>query len=272
MQQRSGELHKEGKIIGFVPTMGYLHPGHISLIRKARSETDVVVLSIFVNPIQFSRGEDFKEYPRAFTRDKKIAQAEGVDIIFYPSAEAIYPPDYKTFVEVEKLSEVLCGASRPGHFRGVTTIVLKLFNLVLPDIAYFGQKDAQQALIIQQMVKDLALPVKLKILPTVREKDGLAMSSRNTYLSPSERQDARVLFQALQKAKVLVKKGIRRSSVIIKEMERIINQASSSKIDYIAIVNPFTLQPVTKIESKVLVALAVWIGKARLIDNTYLSP
>ena len=267
MYEFSKKAHLGGKTIGFVPTMGYLHQGHLSLIRKARKENDIVVVSIFVNPIQFGPKEDFKKYPRDLKRDMNLAKQVGTDVIFYPDAKDMYPEGFKTYVNVEELSEKLCGKFRPGHFKGVATVVTKLFNIVCPDIAYFGQKDAQQAIIIKRMVKDLNIPVKIKVLPIVREKDGLAMSSRNTYLNEKERKDALVLYQALNLAKDLIKSGITDSGKIIDRLRRFIKKKKNAKIDYISVVDTDNLNPVKKVSKKCLIALAVWIGRTRLIDN-----
>jgi len=264
------KIKKEGKRIGFVPTMGYLHEGHLSLIKQARKETDLVAISIFVNPTQFGPKEDYGSYPRDLNRDKRLAKKAGVDITFAPTVSEIYPPGFSTYVEVEGLSRILCGASREGHFRGVTTIVIKLFNIVQPDIAYFGQKDFQQAVIIKKMVKDLDMGLKIKVLPTVRERDGLAMSSRNTYLSPQERIDAAVLYQSLQQARKMVKSNIRDSKLIKSRLKELIGEKKSAKIDYIAIVDPESLGEVKKITRNVAISLAVWIGKTRLIDNMFM--
>ncbi len=272
LQKEISRLKQESKKIGFVPTMGYLHEGHLSLIRKARKENDIVVISIFVNPTQFGPREDYKRYPRDLKRDLKLAREEGVDIVFYPSVEEMYPPKYRTYVEVEELSNVLCGKSRPGHFRGVTTVCTKLFNIVMPDVAYFGHKDAQQAIIIKQMVRDLNFPLKIKVLPIVREKDGLAMSSRNVYLSPQERKEATVLYQSLKLAKQMLKEGIKDANKIKRKLKTVISRKKKAKIDYIEIVDLEDLRPVNKIDKPVLLALAVWFGKARLIDNTILKP
>jgi len=260
-------LKKIGKTIGFIPTMGYLHEGHLSLMRQSKKENNISVISIFVNPIQFGPKEDFKKYPRDFKRDEKLAKSAGVDIIFYPSIEQMYPAGYLSYVEVEKLSNLLCGASRPGHFRGVTTVVAKLFNIVQPDIAYFGQKDAQQARIIQKMTQDLNMPIKVKVMPIIRESDGLAMSSRNMYLSSQERKDALILNRALKEARRLIKTGVRDSRTIISTINYLISAKHTAKIDYVKIVDPQTLTEVKKIEKSVLIILAVWIGKTRLIDN-----
>lgn len=263
----SKELHLRRRTIGFVPTMGALHKGHVNLIRRARKENNIVVVSIFVNPIQFGPGDDFKEYPRDLKRDALLCGKEGVDVIFYPKIEDMYPAGYKTYVNVESLSDVLCGKVRPGHFKGVATVVVKLFNIVSPDIAYFGQKDTQQAIIIKRMVSDLNMPLKIKVIPTVREKDGLAMSSRNIYLSRDERKEASVLFQVLKLARDLIRQGNTDSSDIIRRMRRLINKKKSAKIQYLSIVDLKDLRPVDKISGKVLLALAVYIGKTRLIDN-----
>jgi len=268
----SKKIRIKGKTVGFVPTMGALHEGHLSLIRQARKENDIVVVSIFVNPIQFGPKEDFRKYPRNIERDAHLCKSEGADIIFYPNIKEMYPENYKTYVTVEDLGGLLCGKFRPGHFKGVTTIVDKLFNIVSPDISYFGQKDAQQAIIIKKMAGDLNIPVQIKVMPTVREKDGLAMSSRNIYLNKDERQDAAVLYQALSLAKDLIRKGGVGSLHIIKKMRQLINKKKSTKIQYISIVDPDNLEPVDRIKSKVLITLAVWIGKTRLIDNIIVNP
>lgn len=255
------------KTIGFIPTMGALHEGHLSLIRQARRDNDFVVVSIFVNPIQFGPREDFKKYPRGLQRDASLCRKEGVDIIFYPDAKTMYPQDYRTFVAVEGLSEVLCGRSRPGHFKGVATIVTKLFNIVRPDTAYFGQKDAQQALIIKKLTADLNIPLEIKVMPTVRERDGLALSSRNKYLNDRERQDAAVLYRSLNLAEDLINSGVKDTGAIIQKMRRIIQGKNSARIDYISIVDTDNLKPVKKIAGSCLIALVVRIGKTRLIDN-----
>lgn len=264
-------LKNEGKQIGFVPTMGYLHEGHLSLIRKARRENDIVVISIFVNPTQFGPHEDFKRYPRDFRRDKTLAKKEGVDVIFYPNVKDMYASDHSTYVDVEKISESLCGRFRVGHFRGVATVVTKLFNIVPADNAYFGQKDAQQAFIIKRMVRDLKFPVKIKILPIIREKDGLAMSSRNTYLNERERREATVLYKSLLLAKDLIKKGERKADKIIKCMKDLIKSRSSARIEYISIVDTEELKDIKNIGGKVLIALAAYFGKTRLIDNVIVN-
>ncbi|MBP7056074.1 MAG: pantoate--beta-alanine ligase [Candidatus Omnitrophica bacterium] len=267
MSTLSKLLRKEGKTVGFVPTMGYLHEGHLSLVSTAKKHTDTVVASIFVNPLQFGPSEDFEKYPRDFKRDETLAMNGGVDILFYPSLKEMYPEGHSTYIKVENLTSGLCGASRPCHFRGVTTVVAKLFGIVKPSVAYFGQKDAQQAYVIKKMAEDLNMDVEIKILPTVRESDGLAMSSRNIYLSDAERADAAVLYKSLTKAQSLLEAGERRPEVIIREMTAMISEAPSAKIDYIHIVDTKSLKPVDMISGEVLVALAVLIGKTRLIDN-----
>lgn len=263
------ELNRErrkGRSIGFVPTMGYLHEGHLSLIRCARGDNDLVVVSIFVNPAQFGPNEDYMEYPRDLRRDSALCKNEGVDYIFCPSVKAIYPKGYSTYVEVKHLTENLCGKFRPEHFRGVATVVTKLLNIVNPDIAYFGQKDAQQAIVIRHMTQDLNMGVAIKILPTVREKDGLAMSSRNAYLSADERRAAPTVYRALQLARDLIRLGDRDAANIRSEMRKMLLPVVS-EIDYISIVDPNNLTDLKTIKDKTLVAVAVWIGETRLIDN-----
>lgn len=271
MQTMVKIIKKEGKSIGFVPTMGYLHDGHASLARSARAHTDVVVMSIFVNPLQFGPSEDFNRYPRDFARDEDIARRAGVDIIFYPKKEEMYPARYCTYVDVEGLASGLCGASRPGHFRGVTTVVAKLFLIVKPDMAYFGQKDAQQAIVIKRMVEDLNMGIDVKILPIVREKDGLAMSSRNVYLSKVERADAAVLYESLKKAGEMIEGGERDPKKVINAMSDMIKTKPSMRVDYISIVEAKTLKEVDAISGEVLAALAVFAGNTRLVDNVILK-
>lgn len=265
-------IKKENKTIGFVPTMGYLHQGHLSLMRQAKKDCDISVVSIFVNPTQFGPKEDYKRYPRNLKRDLKLARRVGVNIVFTPEAKDIYPKNYRTYVNVEKLTDGLCGASRPGHFRGVTTIVTKLFNLVRPNIAYFGQKDAQQARVIEKMTEDLNLDIKIEVMPIVREIDGLALSSRNVYLNKEERKDALVLYKALKLAKKMILSGESDSKKIILAMRKLIKNKKIAKIDYINIVDRENLEEVKSIKKRVLIALAVWIGKTRLIDNVRISP
>lgn len=265
------EVRKSGRTIGFVPTMGYLHQGHLSLVKAARRECDFVVVSIYVNPIQFGAGEDFEHYPRDLTTDAEMCREEGVSLIFSPSDRDIYPKGYSTYVLVETLTQGLCGRGRPGHFRGVTTVVTKLFNLLEPDIAYFGQKDAQQALVLRKMVEDLNMNVILKIMPTVREADGLAMSSRNTYLSSEERETALVLYKSLNRAEELIQGGCRKASKIIGAMEEIILREPGAQLEYIEIVDTTHLETLEDLKAEVLIALAVKVGQTRLIDNMFVE-
>jgi pantoate--beta-alanine ligase len=271
IREEVARARKEGKKIGFVPTMGYLHEGHASLIRKAKAENEFVVASIFVNPTQFGVGEDFEAYPRDLTRDSEIAAQAGANIIFHPTVEEMYPSGYRTYVNVEGITNKLCGTSRPGHFRGVTTIVSKLFHMVKADRAYFGQKDAQQVAVIQQMVRDLNMDIEIVPCPIIREDDGLAMSSRNTYLSPSERQAALILSQSIFEAQDMIDKGehdARKLGLWIKEN---IQTESLAKIDYVEIVDGVSLEEIDEIQGDVLIALAVKIGRTRLIDNIRLE-
>lgn len=271
MQAWADEVRGEGRRIGLVPTMGFLHEGHLSLIRLARERADVVVVSIFVNPTQFGPEEDFERYPRDFERDRGLVERAGGEVIFEPSVEEMYPPEFCTTVHVERLTEGLCGASRPGHFRGVTTVVTKLLCAVKPHVAVFGQKDFQQAVVIRRMVRDLNLDVEVVMGPIVREADGLAMSSRNAYLSPEERRDALVLFRSLERAKEMVRAGEREASRIIEAMKEEIQARPTARTDYVAVVDAETLMPVARVKGWVLVALAVWIGGTRLIDNVVLE-
>ena len=261
---------KDGKKIGLVPTMGALHIGHISLIEAAVKSCDFVVVSIFVNPTQFGQGEDFEKYPRPLDADLEICQKASVNAVFVPTAEEMYPEKNITWVNIEKLTEKLCGRSRPGHFRGVTTVCAKLFNIVTPDTAFFGQKDAQQSIAIKQMVADLNMPLEIVICPTIRELDGLAVSSRNQYLNKLQRQDAAYLYKSLQKCLEMVNVGKTDTNEIILEMKRILNHKSSIEIEYINIVDTETLENIDKITEKALVAMAVKLGPARLIDNILL--
>ncbi len=256
--------------IGFVPTMGALHEGHLSLVRQAKREHNKVVVSIFVNPLQFGVNEDFQKYPRTFERDCELLSKEGVDIVFCPDREEMYPPGFCTAVIINNLEDKLCGKSRPGHFRGVAVAVLKLLNLAQPDNAYFGQKDFQQTVVIKRLVSDLHLDVRIKALPTVRTEEGLALSSRNTYLSELEKKDALCLYKALVKARSMADSGIINVKKVIQEMENIICGYASATIDYISIVNAETLESVTSIEKGDVAVLAVRIGKTRLIDNMLL--
>jgi pantoate--beta-alanine ligase len=262
------ERRGNGQEIGLVPTMGYLHEGHLSLVAAARQENQGVVMSIFVNPTQFGPQEDYASYPRDLARDCRLAEDAGVDVIFAPGVEEMYP-DYPPFtvVDVKEITKGLCGASRPGHFAGVATVVTKLFNIVQPDRAYFGQKDYQQVQVIKRMVKDLNIPVTIKTVPIKREEDGLAMSSRNTYLSPEERKEALCLSQALKLCQELYEKGVTATSELIEAMSARINQEPKAQIDYVAICDAESLVPVGEIKNRVVVALAVKIGRTRLIDN-----
>ena len=259
------EWKAKGLKVGFVPTMGYLHEGHESLIRKASEENDRVVVSIFVNPIQFGLKEDLSTYPRDLDRDSKVCGRAGADIIFHP--EKMYFEDFSTFVDMSGLTAGLCGKSRPTHFRGVCTVVTKLFNIVAPDRAYFGEKDAQQLAVIKRMVRDLNIDIEIIGCPIVREKDGLAKSSRNTYLSVEERNAATILNKSLTLAKEEIQSGERNSEVIIKLIEEILNSEKLARVDYIEVVDSLSMEKVERIEKSVLVAIAVFIGKTRLIDN-----
>lgn len=262
----------DNKTIGFVPTMGFLHDGHMSLVSAAKEENDFVVVSIFVNPTQFGENEDLDAYPRDLEGDQAKLEAAGVDVLFYPGVEEMYPKGYATYVEVEgDMTGVLCGSSRPGHFKGVATVVTKLFNMVTPDKAYFGQKDAQQVSVIQRMVRDLNMNVEIIPCPIFREADGLAMSSRNTYLSPQERQDALVLSQALYEAKGAIEAGERSAEKIIQGMVDKISTVDYAIIDYVEIVDAITLNKIETLEGEILIALAVKVGKPRLIDNMRLE-
>jgi len=265
-------MKKENKLVGLVPTMGYLHEGHLSIIRAARNQSDIVIVSIFVNPVQFGPGEDFKKYPRDIKRDEELVKSCGVDIIFYPKKEDMYPEGFSTYVDVEKMTENLCGKSRPDHFRGVTTVVMKLFEIVKPDIVYFGQKDAQQAYVVKKMIEDLNMDITMKIMPIIREEDGLAMSSRNIYLTKPERKDTSLLHESLKLAEGLIGSGEADPKKIIKKMRDLLSEKPSLKIDYISIVDTKSLKEVATVEGEVLIAIAVFIGKTRLIDNIILSP
>jgi pantoate--beta-alanine ligase len=257
----------EGKTIGLVPTMGALHIGHISLIEAATRQTDFVVVSIFVNPTQFGPGEDFEKYPRPFEADLKICGEYGVDVVFAPTPKEMYKSKNLTWVNVEKLTEPLCGQSRPGHFRGVTTVCAKLFNIVLPDIAFFGQKDAQQAIVIKRMVADSNMPLKIVVCPTIREPNGLAVSSRNQYLTEQQKKDAALIFKSLQKCREMIEAGVTDTKEIVGQMHTILNQIPSARIEYVSIVDAETLKSADKVAGKVLAAAAVKIDSTRLIDN-----
>jgi pantoate--beta-alanine ligase len=271
MKALAREWRREGKRVGFVPTMGYLHEGHLSLVCESKGRTDVTVVSIFVNPTQFGPNEDFKKYPRDLEKDSAYLKEAGVDALFYPEAAEIYPPGYRTYVEVEGLQDRLCGRSRPGHFRGVATIVLKLFDIIGPDFAFFGAKDAQQVLIIRRMAADLNLDVEVVTCPIVREADGLALSSRNAYLDPEGRKVARVLSTSLGWAEKAVRAGERNAERLVAGIRSILEAEALVRIDYVEAIDPETLEPVSEIRGEVLVALAVFIGSTRLIDNIRLT-
>lgn len=261
----------EGKTIGFVPTMGYLHSGHLSLIEKSTSQNDVTVISIFVNPTQFGENEDLDQYPRDFERDCRLAQEAGADAVFFPTAGMMYPEGYKTYVEVVDITKRLCGVTRPTHFKGVTTVVTKLFHIVAPDRAYFGQKDAQQLLVIRRMVKDLNMDIEIVGCPIIRETDGLAMSSRNLYLSGEERMQATVLNQSLEMAEKMIDSGERDSNTVKKAIKEKIGTMELARIDYVELVDTESLLPAQRITGEVLIALAVYFGETRLIDNRILE-
>jgi pantoate--beta-alanine ligase len=265
-------VRREGKRIGLVPTMGALHDGHLSLVRASRDECDDTVVSIYVNPSQFGPSEDFVQYPRSMEADLDALSEYNVPLAFAPTNDEVYPAGYATWVEVGSVAEPLEGACRPNHFRGVATIVLKLFGMVRPDVAYFGQKDYQQALVIQRMVEDLNVAVAIRVCPIVREPDGLAMSSRNAYLDPGQRQRALVLWKSLCLAAELVEAGERNAASITEKMRAVILSAEDARIDYVALVDPHTLEPVDAIRGRTLAALAVRIGEVRLIDNRLLEP
>ncbi len=260
-----------GRRVGFVPTMGYLHEGHLSLVDLCRKHADYIAVSVFVNPTQFGPGEDYERYPRDFERDRRLLEARGVDLLFAPSVEEMYPESSLIRFEIERLADHLCGPRRPGHFPGVLLVVAKLFNVIQPDVAVFGQKDLQQLVIIKRLVRDLDFPVEIIAGPTVREPDGLAMSSRNAYLSPEERQNATVLYRALQHAKALIEGGERSASAVIEAMREVIAQVEGARVDYIEIVELERLQPIERLEGLFAIALAVFIGPARLIDNLVLE-
>ncbi|MGE5351250.1 MAG: pantoate--beta-alanine ligase [Acidobacteriota bacterium] len=269
MQDYSLQMRKEGKTIGFVPTMGFLHEGHLSLVRKARQACEVVVVSIFVNPTQFAPNEDFTKYPRDEEKDKNLLQNEGVDCVFIPSAEEIYPKGFQTYVEVTEVTKGLEGKTRPSHFKGVTTVVSILFNSVMPHLAVFGQKDAQQVAVIMRMVEDLKMNIEIIVSPIVREKDGLALSSRNVYLSEKERKDALVLSSSLRYANEMVSSGERNSEKIIQQMDNMFHAVDSASLDYIKIVDSKTFEETGTLAlgGEYYILIACRIGKTRLIDN-----
>lgn len=265
-------IRSRGGRLGLVPTMGALHEGHLSLIRAAKAKSDVVASSIFVNPTQFGPNEDFSRYPRDLEKDLALLERDGVDLVFVPSVEEMYPQQSVTWVAVEGLSDRLCGKSRPGHFRGVATVVAKLFNIVEPDLAFFGQKDAAQLAVIRRMVRDLNMPVQIEVCPIVREPDGLALSSRNAYLSPEQRQDALVLFRSLLRVRELFADGERNPAILIKAAKNVLSGSSAVRLDYFEIVDPDELTPLALINQPALVAVAAFVGNTRLIDNIVLEP
>jgi len=267
MQEQADSFRRAGKRIGLVPTMGYLHEGHLSLIRNIRNECDIVVVSIFVNPAQFGPQEDLKDYPRDFERDIKLISKTGDAVIFHPEVREMYGNNYLTYVKVKELSDIMCGKTRPIHFEGVTTIVAKLFNIVKPHVALFGQKDAQQAVIIKKMVTDLNFDVEIKISPTIREKDGLAMSSRNSYLNKEEKKDALVLYKSLLTAKEEIEKGERKAELIKEKIREHFEEYPGVSLEYVEIRDFNTLENRVYLEGEVLIALAARAGPARLIDN-----
>jgi pantoate--beta-alanine ligase len=269
MQAIVDETRQAGKRIGFVPTMGALHEGHLSLVDQAKRRSDVVVMSIFVNPMQFGQGEDFEKYPRDLDRDSKMAEVRGVDYVFAPTEGEMYPEEPITFVEVQKVSQILEGEFRPEHFRGVTTVVAKMFNIVKPHLAVFGQKDAQQAFIIREMVKDLDFDVDVIVAPIVRESDGLAMSSRNAYLSPEQRKEATVLYRSLKLAEAMIEGGEAGLVKVRSAMVKLITKESKGKIDYVSFVDPASFEKVedTALAAQILSVMAVRFGQTRLIDN-----
>ena len=268
MQEICLRLKREGKTIGLVPTMGYLHAGHLSLAQRARKENDIVVMSNFVNPLQFGPKEDFATYPRDLERDNKLAADVGVDYVFAPPEEEMYPENYSTYVEVTgEVTEKMCGISRPGHFKGVTTVVCKLFLITQADRAYFGQKDAQQAIVIRKMVQDLNLPLEIVTCPIIREEDGLALSSRNTYLSPEERVLALALPRALRAGLQLIQEGERDPNRVKEKILQILESSPGIRVDYVEVVDGDTLSEMVELKGHVLLAAAVYVGKARLIDN-----
>ncbi|MBI4746711.1 MAG: pantoate--beta-alanine ligase [Deltaproteobacteria bacterium] len=270
MKEASQALRAEGKKIAFVPTMGYLHEGHLSLMRKGREVGDALIVSIFVNPTQFGKGEDLERYPRDIERDKELCKGEGVDILFVPSVREIYPENYQTYVDVEDVTKNLCGTSRPGHFRGVATVVTKLFNIVRPDIAIFGEKDFQQLAVIKRLALDLNMDVEVIGMPIFRESDGLAMSSRNNYLSQEERGAARSIYRALRRAKEVFDEGERSAGVLLNEARRVLEICPLIEPEYVKLADMGTMEYVDRVEEEALLAIAVRIGKTRLIDNIIL--
>jgi pantoate--beta-alanine ligase len=271
MQAACQQVRRQGKPLGLVPTMGALHEGHLSLVRMARAQTQVVAVSIFVNPLQFAPSEDFEKYPRGLERDREILESEHADLVFAPVPEAMYPRQQSTYVTVEGLSDKLCGRSRPGHFRGVTTVVAKLLHIVQPTAAYFGQKDAAQVAIIRRMVRDLNFGTEIVVGPTVRAADGLALSSRNSYLDDEERKSGTALYRALTRIRTLADRGERRAGLLIQAGLELLAQEPAVRLDYLEIVDPETLESVEEVSEGTLVAIAAYVGAARLIDNIVLS-
>ncbi len=270
MHGACANVRRQAKRIGFVPTMGALHDGHLSLIRSARAQSDIVAVSIFVNPLQFGPNEDLSKYPRMFERDRGLLETEKVDLLFAPRPEHMYPAGATTYVVVEGLSDKLDGGSRPGHFRGVATVVSKLFHIVEPDLAFFGQKDAAQVAVIRRMVRDQNMPVRIVVCPIVRERDGLAMSSRNAYLDPQQRQRATVLYRSLMRVQTLADTGERRAARLIETGKQVMGEDTGVRLDYFEIVDPDTLDPIADVSGGALVAVAAWVGGTRLIDNIVL--
>ncbi|ODS29875.1 MAG: pantoate/beta-alanine ligase [Candidatus Scalindua rubra] len=271
MQTRVLSIKDRKKSIGFVPTMGALHEGHVSLIRSARKENNKLIVSIYLNPTQFDNEDDFNNYPRQMDKDIEIVERENADLVFAPGTKELYPEGFCTYVTQDKLTDSLCGRLRPGHFNGVTTIVTKLFNIIKPDRAYFGQKDYQQTVVIKRLVADLNMDIDVRVLPIVRDEDGLAISSRNKRLNPEERQNALCIYSSLSKAKSVFASNIKDSKEIIEEMTSIIKKTKNIKIDYVSIVDPNTLENVSSINGKAVATVAVWIGNTRLIDNIILE-
>ena len=270
LKQVVRDAKRQGKTVGLVPTMGYLHEGHLTLMRRARQEQGLVIATLFVNPLQFGPQEDYADYPRDLARDCELAESTGIDVLFAPAVDEMYPAGNGktlTFVDVQKITASLCGASRPGHFRGVATVVTKLFNIAEADVAYFGQKDAQQVAVIRRMAEDLNMNVKIVAVPIVRESDGLAMSSRNKYLDSAQRQAALVLSRSLERAATLLATGERDSSLIVATVRDLISQEPLAEIDYVSLVDPLTMEALDRVETRALLALAVKFGKTRLIDN-----
>lgn len=272
MQRYVKHNYKRGRRIALVPTMGYFHEGHAMLMREARAAYERVVVSIFVNPLQFGQGEDFAQYPRDMKRDLAIARECRVNVVFAPTSEELYQGGYSTFVEEERLSKKLCGAFRPGHFRGVATVVAKLFNIVRPHTAYFGQKDAQQCAVIRKMVADLNYPIHVVVMPTVREKSGLACSSRNRYLNAREKKEAAILNASLEKAREMVRAGVSEPQAILGAVRGSIETAPLIRVEYLEAVDPDTLERVTRVDRRTLLAVAARVGATRLIDNIILEP